>query len=198
MKENRETRKVRKSYAKATDMRCRARGSHEDALALVEFVLSSGGKTDMTAEQLAKEMGWERRLGLARITDMPRFQRARNHIRDGKASDGKQCTGYSIHYRTSARENVWMLVDPEGDLGHRKEVAAREIAGDVQQQVAFRTVNGRRIATAHSMADMCLHFDPSDVEGYQLMTTYAMELKRFGAPTDVTIAEINVWLQSVT
>lgn len=197
MKNNRETQKRNRIYDKETGRRCGMRGSHEDAVALVDYLLAHGGKTELPAERLALELGWEQRLGMTRVTDMGRFQRARNHVKDGRAKDGGACTGFSLHYRTSARDNVWMLIDPRGDLPHRLEVAAREIQGDIQQQVAFRTVNGRRISTAHATADMCLQTEPSDVTGYQLMTTYAMELKRFGTPTDTTIAELAVWLDSV-
>lgn len=197
MKYNNVTKKRNRSYAQASERPCRARGSHDDAVALVDFLLQNGGKTDIPAEQLAQTLGWEQRLGSARMVDMGRFQRARNHVKDGTAKDGKPCTGFRLHYRTSARENEWMLVDPSGGLPHHREVATREIQGDLQQQVAFRTINGRRIATAHAMGEMCLQSEPSDVPGYQLMTRYAMELERFGAASDGTIAEMALWLQSV-
>lgn len=196
MKYNNETKKRNRSYARTTETRCRARGSHDDAVALIDFLLQRGGKTDLPAEKLAEALGWEQRLGSARMVDMGRFQRARNHVKDGTAKDGQPCTGFRLHYRTSARDNEWMLIDPSGSLDHHREVAVRDLIGDLQQQVAARTINGRRIVAGHAVGDMALQQDPSDVQGYQLMTRYVMEIERFGAASDGTIAEMMVWLQS--
>jgi hypothetical protein len=194
MKNNRTTQKRNRDYVKSTEKRCLARGSHNDAIALVEYLLARGGKDDKPAEQIAQDLRWEQRLGGMRQTDMGRFHRARNHVKDGRSKDGRPCTGYSLHYRSSALGSHWMLVDPSGDLGHHTLVAAEELRGDIQQQVAFRTINGRRIATAEQMAEMCLKQAPPDGVGHRLLLTYTMELKRFGAISDELIAEIMVWL----
>lgn len=180
----------RHSYAHDTEKVCRARGSHNDADLLIQYLMARGGHTDETAEAIAQALGWVRRLGSARVTDRQRFELARNHIKDGITKSGDPCLGFRIHYRTSAKGDEWMLVDPSGGIAHHRQVARAEILGDIQQQVSFRTVNGRRIATAHSMADYCLAATPPDTHGYQLMTEYAMEIERFGAVSDVTIAKL--------
>lgn len=194
MKENSDSRKWRRHYYRETERKCRGRGSHADALVLVEYILNSGGRTNLTMDQLAQELGWEQRVGSARVTDLKRLQIARNHVKDGLAKDGKPCTGFRLHYRTSARENEWMLIDPSGGADHQMEIALREIQGDLQQHVAFRTVNGRRASAAHAAAEMFLK--AGNTEGYQRMTSLAMEYERFGAPSDQTIAELNLWLAS--
>lgn len=197
MKNNRDTAKRNREYAKNTETRCRARGSHNDAIALVEYLLARGGKIDKPAEQIALDLRWEQRLGGMRQTDLGRFHRARNHVKDGRGADGRPCTGYSLHYRTSGQGSRWMLIDPAGDLAHHLDAAIEELRGDIGQQVAFRTINGRRIATAEQMAEWCLKANPQDGRGHRLMIEYSMELKKFGALSDGLIAEINLWLAGV-
>lgn len=193
----RENRKRRHEFDREMGRRCLARGSHDDAVALAEYMLARGGQADKPAEQIALDLKWEQRLGGMRKTDTGRFQRARNHLKDGRAKDGKPCTGYSLHYRTSGKGSVWKLIDPAGGLQHHMDAAIEEIRGDIQQQVSFRTVNGRRIATAEQMAEWCLKADPPDGRGHRLMLEYSMELRKFGAVSDGLIAEINLWLAGV-
>jgi hypothetical protein len=184
-----------REYSSETEKTCRGRGSHRDAVALVEYLFAHGGKSTLTAQKIAEELHWERRLGSMRQTDMPRFHLARNHVRDGRIK-GRPCTGYSLHYRTSRQGNEWRLIDPTGGLEQHLEAGYREISGDLQQQVAFRTINGRRIATAEQMAEMCLKATPMDGIGHRVMLEYAMELRKFGAVSDQLLAEINQWLST--
>lgn len=197
MKRNSESLKFERQYAKETKRRCRARGSHDDAVLLVSHFIEGGGKTEETKEQVLESLGWQRRLsnGLREL-DWGRLDRAVNHTKDGRTHDDRPCTGFSLHYRSSAKGSQWMLIDPSGDFQHHLDVLLEQVRGDMQQQVAGRTVNGRRIASAHDAADMCLKADPPDHEGYRLMTTYAMELDRFGAVSNDTVAHINAWLSS--
>ena len=88
-----------------------------------------------------------------------------------------------------------MLVDPAGDLAHHREVARRELRGDLQQELNARTVIGRRIETAQAMAEMCLKASPPDGIGHRLMLTYAVELERFGAVSNNTLAELITWTE---
>lgn len=196
MKQNSKTLKQRREYARSTSKSCLGRGSHEDALALVERILDAGGKIAIPHEEIARALGWEQRIGSIRRTDMARYQRARNHIRDGRTRNDEPCTGYSLHYRTSGRDNEMWLVDPSGDLKHHQEIAIREILGDLQQQVAFRTINGRRVDTARQAAQMFLNADPRDDEGHRLMTGYAIELEKYGTASDQTIQELIAWMGS--
>lgn len=193
MKRNSLTVKRNRDYANSTEKRCLARGSHDDAIALVEYLLANSGKTDLSAEKLAVELGWEQRFGGGmRQSDMARFHRARNHVKDGRAKDGKPCTGYSLHYRASGQGALWMLVDPSGDLDHHLHVAIEKMRGDIQQQVAFRTVNGRRIADCEQASELCLK--RGDGIGHRLMLEAAMEYRKYGALSDPLIAEVNLWL----
>lgn len=187
--------KHQRAYAKKTTTYCRARGSHQDALALVQFLLDRGGKSDLTQGNVCQLLGWEQRVGNTRVLDMPRFQRARNHVKDGLDPDDKPCVGYRLHYRPSTQGNVWMLVDPSGDLDHHREVARRELRGDLQQELSARVVVGRRIETAQQMAEMCLKASPPDGVGHRLMLTYAVELERFGAVSNATLAELMLWTE---
>jgi hypothetical protein len=165
---------------------------------LVEYLmLQPGAETDKSAPQIAEDLGWTKRLGLSRVTDLKRFHMARNHVKDNREA-GKPCTGYSLHYRTSSARNVWKLIDPSGSLQDHIYAAASEIRGDLQQQIAFRTINGRRIATAEQMADWCLKATPQDGVGHRLMIEYSMELRKFGTVNDGLLAEINLWLAGVT
>ncbi len=193
----RENRNRQRQFDREMGRRCLARGSHDDAVALAEYMLARGGQADKPAEQIALDLKWEQRLGGMRQTDMGRFQRARNHLKDGRAKDGKPCTGYSLHYRTSGKGSVWKLIDPAGGLQHHMDAAIEEIRGDIQQQVSFRTVNGRRISTAEQMAEWCLKAETPDGRGHRLMLEYSIELRKFGAVSDGLIAEINLWLAGV-
>lgn len=195
MKANSETRKVQRAYYKDTSRRCRARGSHDDATVLVSYFIERNGRTSETKEQVLEAIGWYRRLptGL-RMLDWGRFERAINHVKDGRAADDRPCTGFSLHYRSSAKGNQWLLIDPSGSFQHHLDVILEELRGDIQQQAAFRTVNGRRIANAEDAAEMCLKAEPMDGEGHRILLSYSMEMKRFGAPSDETIASMNVWL----
>jgi hypothetical protein len=197
MKQNRKTNRVRREYYQSTEKRCLGRGSHLDALALVEYLMQQPhAETSQSAPEIARMLGWEKRLGMNRVTDLKRFHIARNHVKDGR-DQGKPCTGYSLHYRTSSAGNVWKLIDPSGSLQDHIYAAASEIRGDLQQQITFRTINGRRIATAEQMADWCLKATPQDGVGHRLMIEYSMELKKFGTVTDSLLAEINLWLAGV-
>jgi hypothetical protein len=180
-------------YATDTETQCRRRGSHHDGIDLVSYLMASGGKSDRTAAEICEDLGWWRRTGSSsRELDMGRFDRAKNHVKDG-TRDGGPCTGFRVHYRTSARGNEWRLIDPSGSLADHREAARAEILGDIQTQVSYRTINGRRIVTAHSMADFCLAATPPDTYGYQLMMQYCVEIENFGAITDKTIAELTAY-----
>lgn len=195
MKNNRETQKRNRNYSKEMGTRCRARGSHDDAIAMVEYLLARGGEADKPAEQIARDLHWEQRLGGMRQTDMGRFHRARNHVKDGRGKDGMPCTGYSLHYRSSAKGSIWKLIDPAGGLQHHLDAAIEELRGDIQQQVAFRTINGRRVSTAEQMSEWCLK--AGDGRGHRLMLEYSMEIQKSGAISDGLIAQINLWLAGV-
>lgn len=197
MKYNRVTAKANRQYAKATEKSCRARGSHQDALAIVNYFIDHNGHVELVREALVEELNWWTRLsnGMKQL-DLPRFARAVNHLKDGRTNDGKPCTGFSLHYRTSGRTSSWMLVDPAGDVNHRLDVAIETIRGDIQQEVAFRTVNGRRKANAEQAAETCLKQD--DGVGHRLLLTYAVEIERFGAVSNGLLAELNDWLAART
>jgi len=194
MREARNSRRCQRVYARKTTKVCLARGSHHDALALVQYLLDHGGKSNLTHGQLTEALGWEQRIGNTRVLDTGRFERARNHVKDGLDKDNiTPCTGYRLHYRPSTAENMWMLVDPAGDLDHHREVVRRELRGDLQQEVAARSIVGRRVETANAAAEMCLKASPPDGVGHRLLLTYALELERWGAVSNTTLAELMVW-----
>lgn len=188
------TRRVQRHYAKDRTKQCRQRGSHDDAKLLVEYLYSYGGSTAKPAEQIALDLGWEKRVGIMRHTDMQRFHIARNHVRDGLDKHGQPCTGYTLHYRHTGKDSRLWLIDPNGGLDERKEAAKEELRGDLQQQLNLRTINGRRIATAEALSEWCLKSTPVDGVGHRLMIEYSMELRKTGVASDQLIAEIHAWL----
>ncbi|MBA3405705.1 MAG: hypothetical protein H0U13_13665 [Gemmatimonadaceae bacterium] len=200
MKQNSKTQKIRREYSRDTTKRCLARGSHADGVELVEWLLSQSppGETDLSKPAMCDGIGWEQRLpnGI-RVRDMDRFHRAWNHVRDGRVSDGTPCTGFSLHYRSSQKGSRAFLIDPAGGSSHLKHTAIETIRGDIQQQIAYRTINGRRIATAQQLAEMCRTQDPADIQGQRLALLYADRLEEDGTVNDRLIAEVNLWISGL-
>jgi hypothetical protein len=176
--------------------RCRAGRGHDDALALVEYLIARGGSAQQTNETIAMALQMlVNRGGGNWQVDTSRFVQARNHVKDGTTEDGKPCSGYRLHYRTSARGSELTLIDPVGDLGPHASVAVETIRGWMTRESQHHTENHRQIETVERLGDHALA--RGDREGYRLCTRMSVELERDGTVSPSTMAEVQVWLGSL-
>lgn len=166
---------------------------HRDALLLVELLLDHNGDIEETHEEVADSLGFRRAVtGGMRQIDMSRYHRARNHVRDRIADDGRPCCAFTIHYRRSGRNSVLALIDPSGDLGSHAIAAIATIRGFVSRERQHHTENQRQIESVELLADHVL--SNSDRQGYRLLQRVAVAIEEHGTIPPTLMAELEVWL----
>lgn len=175
--------------------RCRKGRTHDDALALVEYLMARGGKVAKPNEAITVELGMLKNVGGGlRKVDASRFTQARNHVQDG-TDDGKPCCGYRLHYRTAARGSEFTLIDPTGDLGPHAVAAMESVRGWMQREAQHHTENQRQIETWERLGDHALARE--DKVGYRLCARASVELERDGTVSSATMAEASVWINAM-
>lgn len=176
--------------------RCRVGRTHDDAIALVEYLYERNGSAASSSEAIAMALGMMKNLGSGHhVVDMARFRQARNHVKDGTSPEGKPCTGYRLNYRTSARGGEFTLIDPTGDLGHHADAAIESVRGWMVRESTHHTENQRQIETVERLGDHALA--RGDKIGYKLCARMSVEIEREGTVSPATMAEAQVWLASL-
>lgn len=176
--------------------RCRKGRTHDDALALVEYLMARGGKVAKTNQAIAIDLGMLKNLGGGNLqVDDSRFQQARHHIQDGTV-DGKPCCEYRLHYRASGRAGSELtLIDPTGDLGPHANAAIESVRGWMSRESQHHTENQRQIETWERLGDHALA--RGDKTGYRICARASVELERDGTVSSDTMAEAAVWLNAM-
>lgn len=176
--------------------KCRGGRGHDDALALVEYLMARAGKVEKTNEQIALDLGMlvSRGGGMHQV-DGSRFTQARRHVQDGTTGDGKPCSGYRLHYRTSAKGGEFVLIDPSGDLGPHATAIFESVRGWMVREQQHKTENLRQSETFDRLGDHAL--SRGDKSGYRLCARCSVELERDGTISPATIADLAVWIDEV-
>jgi hypothetical protein len=170
--------------------------THDDALALVEYLMARGGKVQKTNEAITVDLGMLKNLGGGmRQVDGPRFAQARHHVQDGTDSDGKPCCGYRLHYRTTLKGSEFALIDPTGDLGSHVSATIESVRGWMIREAQHHTENQRQIETWERLGDHALA--RGDKTGYRICARAALELEQGGTVSEATMAEAAVWVDAV-
>lgn len=152
--------------------KCRKGKTHDDALALVEYLMARGGKVAKTNEAIAIELGMLKKLG------------------------GGNLHGYRLHYRASGRGGSELtLIDPTGDLGPHANAAIESVRGWMSREAQHHTENQRQIETWERLGDHALA--QGDKTGYRICARASVELERDGTVSQATMAEAAVWLNAM-
>lgn len=166
---------------------------HRDAVLLVDFLLEHDGRIEETHEEVADRVGFRRTMsGGLRSIDLPRYNRARNHIRDRIDDQARPCCVFTIHYRRSGRISVLALIDPSGDLGSHAHASIASIRGWVSRQRQHATENQRMVESVELLADHVLA--NQDRRGYRLLQRTAVAVEEQGFVPIPLMAELNAWL----
>jgi hypothetical protein len=174
---------------------CRGGRSHTDAKLLVEYIFTHGGSVKKTNEEIAFDLGFViSHGGGMRQVDTSRFVQARNHVKDGVVANAP-CTGYRLHYRTSASGSEYTLIDPSGSLGHHAKAVIETIRGWAVREAQHHTENLRQTETFEALGDHALA--QGDKHGYRLCNKASIEIERDGTVSPTTLAEINVWMSTL-
>lgn len=174
---------------------CRKGRTHDDGLALVEYIMARGGKVEKTNESIAAELGMLKNLGGGvRQIDMSRFTQARNHVKDG-TDDGKPCSGYRLHYRSSGKRTEFALIDPTGDLGSHVIAAIESVRGWMTREAQHKTENSRQVEVWERLGDHALA--RNDKVGYRICVGAAVDLDRDGTVSNQTMADAALWLDQL-
>lgn len=182
--------------ATTTLKRCRKGRTHDDGLALVEYMMARSGKVAKTNEAIAVELGMLKNLGGGmRKVDLSRFQQARHHVQDGIDAEDRPCCGYRLHYRSSARDTEFTLIDPTGDLGPHASSALESVRGWMQREAQHHTENQRQIETWERLGDHAL--SRGDRVGYRICARASVELEHDGTLSNATMAEASVWVNAL-
>lgn len=170
---------------------------HADAVGIVEYLLNHNGAVEASQDEIAGKLGFFRDHGggIFRI-DSARFHRARNHIRDRVDAVGKPCCGFTVQYRGSRSESILALIDPSGDLGQHATAAIATVRGWVSRERQHHTENRRAIETFEQLGDHTLA--RGDRDGYRITQRAVIEIERDGTVSPETMAELEVWLASIS
>lgn len=175
---------------------CRGKRGHDDAIALVEYLMNRGGKVEKTNEAIAMDLAMMvNRGGGNWQVDVSRFMQARRHVQDNVGEGGGPCTGYRLNYRASGGKSQLVLTDPVGDIGHHATAAVEAIRGWMSRESQHHTENLRQIAEIEALGDHALA--QGDRNGYKLCARMSVELERDGTVLPQTMAEVGVWLESL-
>lgn len=173
---------------------CRGGRVHDDAVVLTEYLANHGGKVAMSNADLAVTLGFTRKVGAGLVqVDMSRFVQARNHVKD-RVTTGP-CTGYTLHYRSSARGTEFALVDPTGSLGSHLTVVVESVRGWLVREEQHRTENRRQTIEFERLGDHALA--NGDRDGQRLCVKAAVEVENDGFISATTMADLNVWLTAL-
>ena len=168
---------------------------HRDGLALVELIFGAGGVITLTQDELAARLGLWSELGRGmRSTDIRRFHRARNHVRD-RTDSGLPCCGFVLHYRKDGPRSVLALVDPSGDLGDHADAAIGSLLGWATRERQHHAENARQVETFQALAAHA--HARGDQYGQRICITASVELERYGTVSPATMAELVTWAQSL-
>jgi flavin-binding protein dodecin len=178
-----------------TRKNCRGGRVHDDALALVEYLLAQGGRVAKTNDSLAFDLSFViNHGGGVRQVDKSRFAQARNHVKDSVRGGGP-CCGYRLHYRSTVRNTEYALIDPNGSLGSHLDAAIETVRGWAVREAQHHTENQRQVETFEVLGDHAL--SRGDKEGYRICVKAAVELDRDGTVTSNTMADLQVWLSNL-
>lgn len=164
---------------------------HADAMKIAEFLFEQGGTVEIPNMELARKLDMLKRNGAMFDYDKPRFSRAKNHLMDSVATDGKPCCGYRVHYRRSGLVSTWSLHDPTGGLGAHREGAMGNLLGWMSRERQHQTENRRQITAFETLADDVLA--NGDREGYKLLQRAVIDLDRDGTVLPETMALLQAW-----
>jgi hypothetical protein len=174
---------------------CHGGRVHDDAAAIVTYLMDHGGRVARTNEGIAFELGMFVNLGGGvRKTDMSRFSKARNHIKDASV-EASPCTGYRLHYRTTVKGSELVLIDPSGDLGDHLWAVVETARGWAVREAQHHTENLRQTEIFERLGEHALN--RQDRQGYRLCQKAAMEIERDGTLTPATMADLMVWMDSL-
>lgn len=169
---------------------------HADAMKIAEFLIENNGTVEIPQDQLAHKLDMlkHEKRGFY-LVDKGRFSRARNHLMDSVAADGKPCCGYRVHYRRAGLISTWSLHDPSGGLGAHREGALGNLLGWMSRERQHQTENRRQIGAFDALADDVLR--NGDREGYKLLQRAVIELDRDGTVLPETMALLQSWAGSL-
>ena len=176
---------------------CRGKSKeHADAGRLVEYLMDEGGSTASSNPDVAAALGFTRRVGRLIEVDMPRFYKARNHVKDRVwKEDGRPCCGFRLHYREIKGKTHWALIDPTGDFGVLALAAVGDLRGWMTRERQHQTESLRQIVSVEAIADHALTH--GDKAGYRLCQTAIIELSDIGTIKPATMAELSVWAEGI-
>ena len=169
---------------------------HADATRIIEYLIDRDGAVEETQDAIARALAMFRDHGGGVLSvDSARFHRARNHLRDRVAEDGRPCCGYTVNYRRSGNGGSSLtLTDPTGDLGDHASAAIETIRGWASRERQHHTENQRMVEQLELLADHVLA--NTDRQGYRLLQRTSIEIERDGTVSPTTMAELHVWLDS--
>lgn len=172
--------------------KCRRGGTHDDGLALVEYLMARGGASNKSNEAITIGLGmFVNRGGGMHQVDKARFTQARRHVQDGMDATGAPCCGYRLHYRSSAQGTEFTLIDPTGDLGPHAGAAMESFRGWMTREAQHHTENLRQIETCERLGDHALA--RGDKVLYRICARGAVEIEQTGTISAATMAEFAVW-----
>jgi hypothetical protein len=166
---------------------------HADAVSLAEFLMEHDSKYNGPQDVIARKMDWLKSEGRGMYAiDTSRYHRARQHLHERVDRDDNPCCGFRIHYRKSGLESELHLIDPSGDLGSHAKSAMSSIQGYISRKRQHDTEDRRMTETFRAVARHCL--SKGDLDGAELYASAASDIRRLGAITPQTMADIEVWL----
>ena len=136
--------------------RCHAGRGHNDAVALVEYLLAHGGKVNSTNESIAVALGMRKTLGAGAVAGRYVPLRSGSQPCEGQHEQREACTGYRLHYRTSGRDGEMYLIDPTGDLADHAGPTIETIRGWMVREAQHHTENQRQVETIMRLGDHAL------------------------------------------
>lgn len=168
---------------------------HNDAQAFVGFLMDQNGSTPLANPDVAIELGFTKRIGRSIEVDMPRFYRARNHVKDRIWEGGQPCCGFRLHYREIKNGTQLALIDPSGDLGDHAVAALENLHGWMTRERQHQSESLRQIVSFETLADQALA--RGDKPGYRICQKAIIELDEYGTVKPTTMAELQVWVDSL-
>lgn len=168
---------------------------HQDAQALIGFLMEQGGSSPLNNRDVALELGFISRRGTDIKVDIDRFYRARNHVKDRVWEDGRPCCAYRLHYREIKKQAHLALIDPTGDLSEHALAALATLRGWVVRERQHQSESSRQVVSFEALADHALA--RNDKSGYRLCQKAIIELDDVGTVKPTTLAELNVWVESI-
>lgn len=106
------------------------------------------------------------------------------------------CCGYRLHYREVKGEAQFSLIDPTGDIGEHAIAAIGNLRGWITRERQHQTESLRQIASFEALGDHAL--SRGDKDGYRLCQHAIIDLMDNGTVRPSILAEMDLWVESLT